>query len=718
MPWLLWCFDRQLHARRELVIIDSSPEPYQPAGREDVRVVPAPPGTSVAVKRNLALQEARGEIITWFDDDDWQHPEKLTRLVAALNGGAPLAGATDGWFVDLLTERSAPHQAPRGHIIFNSAGFRREAVLPFRFPPHARKASDSRWLLDLTSRYRQRMVVLRQQVLSFWLCHQDNLSNPSKSKRFSPPLTDLKSLLGTDAWGDTDEAMASLRRRLNGDGQTTSNATAIGRVIMNGATAHLNGAAHFGGRVSACLLSWKRQHHMQAIVDSLHGLDFIDEILVWNNNAQTPLNLRGERVRVITSEKNLLCYGRFAYARLARNEIVYVQDDDVLVRNVPDLYRQFLADDTCITHALSQQHFRLRDRYVYPEAHLALLGWGAFFRKDWLGVLDPWAESHGDDPLFLREADKYFALLLSRRHNTLLGRLDHFSDSNTPGLALWRDPDHGLLKSLAVRQALAALRASKRVRFPVTWNVVIPCHNYGRFLQEAVQSVLLNDADYTIRLVDGASTDNTAEVCDQLTQAHTHISCIKLSERSGVSHARNLGIAAVDSLFVVLLDADDRIGPNYLYEAEKRLRAGADVVNPDPCCSATAAPVGPSRRPHPCRCSCGGTPSTTAPPSGAASGAKGEASTSKSRGGRTTSSGSGSPRPGPGFRKLPVIISTTDGTAPHAPKTRRRSKIKYCPTFDKSTVMSIRVSRRVPAFRQRWSGAVPLCHPLRTGLIT
>ena len=36
-----------------------------------------------------------------------------------------------------------------------------------------------------------------------------------------------------------------------------------------------------------------------------------------------------------------------------------------------------------------------------------------------------------------------------------------------------------------------------------------------------------------------------------------------------------------ESTFVVLLDADDRIGPNYLFQAAKLLAGGCDVVNPD-----------------------------------------------------------------------------------------------------------------------------------------
>ncbi len=59
-----------------------------------------------------------------------------------------------------------------------------------------------------------------------------------------------------------------------------------------------------------------------------------------------------------------------------------MQDDDAVIKNVPELYQSFLADNSRITHALSQQHLAQRDRTRYAECHLALLGWGAFFQKE------------------------------------------------------------------------------------------------------------------------------------------------------------------------------------------------------------------------------------------------------------------------------------------------------------------------------------------------
>jgi glycosyltransferase involved in cell wall biosynthesis len=217
MPWLLWCFDRQRWSPRELVIIDSSPEPVQVAAREDIRVLTTPPGTGVARKRNLALQEARGDIVTWFDDDDWQHPHKLEWLVEALRDGGPYAGATQGWFVELTTLYCTPYRGSRRHIVFNSAGFRREAVLPQRFQEDLRRSSDTRWMWELAARYRNETVVLPQEAMFFWLCHAQNLSNPAKRRRFSQRLDVLKSLVGTEAWGDTDDALNALRTQVQGE---------------------------------------------------------------------------------------------------------------------------------------------------------------------------------------------------------------------------------------------------------------------------------------------------------------------------------------------------------------------------------------------------------------------------------------------------------------------------------------------------------------------
>jgi glycosyltransferase involved in cell wall biosynthesis len=213
MPWLLWNYGRQTWSRRELIIVDSSDQPFA-SDQPDVRIIPTAPGTGVAAKRNLALEAARGEIVAWFDDDDWQRPDKLAVLVEALSGGAPYAGANSGWFVNLFQPGCAPYQIPQKEIVFNGAGFRRTAVTGIRFPEAVRQASDTRWMRQVANRYPGQAVRLERNDLFFWLCHQDNLSNPAPRRRFSQPLTALQDVIGAAAWEGTDEALSALRERL------------------------------------------------------------------------------------------------------------------------------------------------------------------------------------------------------------------------------------------------------------------------------------------------------------------------------------------------------------------------------------------------------------------------------------------------------------------------------------------------------------------------
>ncbi|HTX37364.1 MAG TPA: glycosyltransferase family A protein, partial [Bryobacteraceae bacterium] len=332
---------------------------------------------------------------------------------------------------------------------------------------------------------------------------------------------------------------------------------------------------------SACLVSWKRPENLPAIVSALRRVECIDEILIWNNNPAVKLAFAEAGVRVIESDENQGCYGRFLCAAQGRNPVVYVQDDDALNHDIGGLYEQFSRDPSRIAHALAPTHWNQRHRRTYGEAQAALLGWGAFFRKEWLAVLQELPASLRQEALFRREADAFFTVLLERKHNAVPGQIAHLEGHSTPGIALWCDPGYQRLTSLAIRQALRLLRLKKNPAAPAPWNVVIPCRNYGCYLQETVESVLASDADYEIHIVDDASDDETGEVAAALAAQYPHVHYLRNGRQRGPGYSRNRGIAAYESAYVVMLDADDRIGPDYLFQAGRRLQHGADVVNPD-----------------------------------------------------------------------------------------------------------------------------------------
>lgn len=210
MPWLLWGYDRQSWLHRELVIVDSSAQPLE-SPREDVRVLRADRGTSVPAKRNQALQAARGDFVAWFDDDDWQHPDRLRLLLDALGSGAPYASSARSWFLDVFSDRCRRYDGRRS-LIFNSAVFRRELACSVDFDEKRKKASDTLWMRRLEARARG--IDCGTENLTLWLCHEHNISNPRHRRALPHRLTDLLEEVDAEAWGDTGERLRALRARL------------------------------------------------------------------------------------------------------------------------------------------------------------------------------------------------------------------------------------------------------------------------------------------------------------------------------------------------------------------------------------------------------------------------------------------------------------------------------------------------------------------------
>ena len=182
--FLLRNYQKQTYANRELVVVDGSDIDHSTVlSGEGIRYCHMPSEPNIPRKRNRALELARGDMVTWFDDDDWQHPRKCEKLVAALQAGAGWAG----------NRASAFYDAPRGMLIryegkrplFNSVGIRAEAAKSVRFDETVLKASDNRWMRLLERSTDAGAARMIEEPLFCWVSHAKNISNPAGRRRAS-----------------------------------------------------------------------------------------------------------------------------------------------------------------------------------------------------------------------------------------------------------------------------------------------------------------------------------------------------------------------------------------------------------------------------------------------------------------------------------------------------------------------------------------------------
>ena len=109
-------------------------------------------------------------------------------------------------------------------------------------------------------------------------------------------------------------------------------------------------------------------------------------------------------------------------------------------------------------------------------------------------------------------------------------------------------------------------------------SIVIPCYNHGQYVREAIESVeqCSDKSLYEIIIInDGSTDDYTIEVMKQLEEEGYHV----INQRNqGLGPTRNNAIKAAKGEYILPLDSDNKIRPEYIYESIKILDADATIV--------------------------------------------------------------------------------------------------------------------------------------------
>ncbi len=101
-------------------------------------------------------------------------------------------------------------------------------------------------------------------------------------------------------------------------------------------------------------------------------------------------------------------------------------------------------------------------------------------------------------------------------------------------------------------------------------SVVIPSYNHERYIESAVRSVLRQDADLELIVIDDGSSDRSPKILKSIDDPRLH--CIR-QENQGAHAALNRGIGMCRGEIVFLLNSDDRFHRDRLPRLLERFEA-------------------------------------------------------------------------------------------------------------------------------------------------
>ena len=96
-------------------------------------------------------------------------------------------------------------------------------------------------------------------------------------------------------------------------------------------------------------------------------------------------------------------------------------------------------------------------------------------------------------------------------------------------------------------------------------SVIIPAFNAEETLGRCLDSVLGQNVELEVIIVDDCSTDGTATLCERYAERDRRVRLLRNSENIGQGLSRNRGIETARGTFLAFVDADDYLAP-HMYE--------------------------------------------------------------------------------------------------------------------------------------------------------
>ncbi|HEY0408510.1 MAG TPA: glycosyltransferase [Pyrinomonadaceae bacterium] len=140
LPLAIRCFMRQDYPNLELIIVDDGTDAVANCVPEDARVryLRLNERLTIGAKRNVACEQARGDFIVHWDDDDWSPSWRVSAQVKALiERGADISGTSRLFYYEAATDRAWEYRFAADGVSWvggNTMAYRKEFWKLNRFP--------------------------------------------------------------------------------------------------------------------------------------------------------------------------------------------------------------------------------------------------------------------------------------------------------------------------------------------------------------------------------------------------------------------------------------------------------------------------------------------------------------------------------------------------------------------------------------------------------
>ncbi len=110
-------------------------------------------------------------------------------------------------------------------------------------------------------------------------------------------------------------------------------------------------------------------------------------------------------------------------------------------------------------------------------------------------------------------------------------------------------------------------------------SICIPTYNYGDFISETLYSILrqIDGGEVEVVIVDGASTDKTADVMREIVQKYPQVKYYRLEKRGGIDADMAKSVDLANGDYCWLFSSDDLMIPGALKNVLDEIKHGHDI---------------------------------------------------------------------------------------------------------------------------------------------